>query len=769
MRQGAIDVAHLDRMARFVRLRLDGRDDAERFAIGEDVRFQARRFHIQSKTCRWKRRSFARRREPEAQDAARRQHAGTGRSTRRGRETAPDGDGPGKDRSVLRGDVQTGRSVSGAEPTQWMPFSRGVAPALQKRSRTPWREIPELDGHAVSCPRCALVDGREPRVVAPGDRRAPGADSRGRVVVQAAPTRSVGGRGRDAEAPFHKIEGIVEIDRTRQGVVVVPPTPRLGGPGSGQQDDNWQRGREPGEPAFHAMLCELLALVVSSQLRLSEIMADPSRVEDSRGEYIEVENVGTGAFVGGFRLVVAGKDTVRVAQDTIPAGGYWVLGRVLEADNGGFAMDLAQPAGWSLANSAGRVALLDASGAVLDSVVWDRSVSGASLERCPGGAWKNSTGTYGAGDKGTPGVPNSCDDTPRPTEGSVDSLVRSGDTLRAVVRNRGLDAWRSRPLEWREGASRVRVDSLTLASGASGSSTLVLPKDRPVRSRWTVRLPPDARVGDDARGIWVRDDAGVVVLAEIQAADGGPEWIEIAQKAAESFDVSGWTVGDQSPRAILPIGAVVPAAGRLLLSSDCAALRAMVSVSTLPCVEPSPWPRLSVEDDRLSLRDSDGATWDSISWNRASWGAWPKGKTRERQELTPWGGAEGWLPSALDGGTPGYGPAEAPGWSDGASGTHAFRIAARRVRPGDPSTMLRMEVAGPREEELRIDLYDMGRRALLRIHEGVAPRGGVLSWDGRDGRGRAVRPGVYAVVVEFGTKKDPRWKAREWIVVSPAR
>lgn len=517
------------------------------------------------------------------------------------------------------------------------------------------------------------------------------------------------------------------------------------------------------------MLCVLLAAIASSPLRLSEIMADPSRVEDSHGEYIEVENAGTSTFVGGFRLVVAGKDTVRVARDTIPAGGYWVLGRVLQADNGGFAVDLAQPGGWSLANSAGRVVLLDASGQALDSVAWDRSVSGTALERCPGGAWKNSTGTYGAGDKGTPGAPNSCDDTPRAIEGSVDSLVRAGDTLRAVVRNRGLDAWRGRPLEWWNGANRVRVDSLSLASGESRMLVHLLAKDDPIRSRWTARLPPDARAGDDARGIWVHDEAGVVVLSEIQAADAGPEWIEVAQKAAESFDISGWTVGDQSPRAVLPAEAVIPAAGRLLLSSDCAALRAMAGVSTLPCVEPSPWPRLSVEEDRLSLRDADGATWDSVSWNRAAWGAWPKGKTRERQELTPYGGAEGWLPSALDGGTPGYGPTEAPGWSDGASGAHAFRIAARRVRPGDPSTVLRMEVSGPREEELRIDLYDMGRRSLLRLHEGVAPRGGVLSWDGRDGRGRAVRPGVYAVVVEFGTRKDPRWKAREWIVVSPAR
>ena len=248
-----------------------------------------------------------------------------------------------------------------------------------------------------------------------------------------------------------------------------------------------------------------------------------------------------------------------------------------------------------------------------------------------------------------------------------------------------------------------------------------------------------------------------------------PEWVELAQGLGEAFAMGGWTLGDQAPRGIIPPGTMLPASGRLVLSANCAALKALVGVSTLPCAEPSPWPRLSVEEDRISLRDADGATWDSIQWDRAAWGAWPKGRTRERQELTPFGGAEGWLPSAFDGGTPGYGPTEAPGWNDGASGAHSFRIASRRVRPGDPASTLRMEVAGPREEEMRVDLYDMGRRSLIRLHEGNPPRGGVLVWDGRDGRGRNMRPGVYIVVAEFGSTRSPAWKVKEWIVVSPSR
>lgn len=517
------------------------------------------------------------------------------------------------------------------------------------------------------------------------------------------------------------------------------------------------------------MLATLVSACAFGAIRLSEVLPDPSRVDDSRGEYVEIENTGDGAHVDGFRLVVGGKDTVVVSGDTVPGSGFWVLARALEADNGGFRPNRAVPSGWTLANGAGEVRLLDGGGAEIDAFSWSASTPGVAFERCPDGTWKRGASVFGIGDRGTPGAPNSCDSAPRPIEGRVESLVRQGDSLCATVRNRGLQAWDSRVLEWREGGVVVRGESLDLESGRSIRTCHPFSATRSARSRWVVRLPPDVRSGDDSLGLWVREPDGDVVIAELQAADPGPEWIEIAQRLDRPLEVGGWSIGAEEPRGVVPVGAVMPSAGRLVLSSDCAALRALVGVATLPCAEPSPWPRLSVENDVATLRDADGGLWDSVSWNRAEWGAWPKGRTRERQDVAPFGGAEAWLPSAAEGGTPGYGPAEAPGWSDGAAGIHSFRIAFRRVRPRDPERALRMEIVAPRSEELRVDLYDMGRRQLLRIHEGEPPRGGSLLWDGRDARGRDVRPGVYVVVAEFGSEKSPAWKAREWIVVVPGR
>lgn len=516
------------------------------------------------------------------------------------------------------------------------------------------------------------------------------------------------------------------------------------------------------------MLSPALASLLFAALRISEVMPDPSRVEDARGEWIELENAGNASAPVGYRLALPGGDTIDVPEDAMPSGAFWMLGKVLEADNGGFVPDLAIPSGWTLPNGAGRIALLGPDGSEVDAVDWTNAPAGSSLERCPDGIWRPSGIVYGMGDKGTPGSPNSCDGSPRDIEGEIVSLERQGDEVVADVRNRGkLDWGGGRVVSWSVDGAIIRHDTLRMAPGAVATLRHAL-SDSVVRERWSVALPRDARASDDTRSLWVRSAVGVVVLAELQPADAGPEWIEIAQRSDRALALDEWTLGDQEPRAHLPAGSTLPAGGRLVLSSDCAALKALVRVSTLPCAEPTPWPRLSAEADRLSLRDADGGLWDSIAWDRGGWGAWPKERTRERGELSPFGGPQEWLPSAEIGGTPGYGPAEASGWSRSDKG-HAFRLGTRRVRPGSESERLRMEIEGAPADEFRLELFDMGRRAVARLHDGAPPRDGVLLWDGRDGRGRPVRPGVYVVVAEFGPARKPVWRTREWIVVAPAR
>lgn len=508
-----------------------------------------------------------------------------------------------------------------------------------------------------------------------------------------------------------------------------------------------------------------LAALLSGPLRLSEIMVDPSSVEDVHGEFVELQARGAAVDLRGFRLVLPGGDTVALPSRTLEEGSFWTLGRVFDGDNGGFRPDSMLPSMKSFANGGGVVRILDAGRVEVDAHVYDRAVAGASFEACPGGVWKPSAAIFGKGDRGTPGSVNSCDDAPLAREGAVTGLVRVGDSLRASVLNPGIEAWSRREVSWWQDGVPVRRDSLDLPAG--GIRTLSAPLGRILsRSRWVVRLPADGRPTDDSMGSWVREASGRLVLSEIQPADDQPEWVELAQSLDAPFPIGGWSLGDGEPRGRIPEGAVVPASGRILLSSDCATLRASVGVSTLPCAQPSPWPRLSVVEDRITLRDADGGLWDSVSWSRAG-GTWPARRTRERQDLERLGDADRWLPSGTEGGTPGYGPEEAIGWTDGTQAARGFRVAERRFRIGHPDRALRMELRFPQGEEIRIDLHDMSRRRILRIHQGPAPRGGVLVWDGRDGQGRDTKPGVYVVVLESGPSRNPTWKAKEWIVAAP--
>lgn len=500
-------------------------------------------------------------------------------------------------------------------------------------------------------------------------------------------------------------------------------------------------------------------------LRISEIHVDPSAVEDVHGEYLEIQARGGAEDLRGVRILLPGGDTVRLPARTLGEGAFWTVGRVFEQDNGGFRPDTLLPAMKGFANTGGVVRLLDSRLVQVDSFAYGRAVAGTSFESCPDGSWKPSTAIFGAGDRGTPGSVNSCDDAPLAQEGAVVSLARVGDTLQTVVANRGREAWVGRVLSWSRDGVEVRREALDLAPGRETRRVLVL-ESPSARSRWTVRLDVDGRPWDDSLALWVRQPEGRLVLSEIQPADDQPEWVEVAQSLDRPFPIGGWTLGDNEPRGRIPSGVVVPSAGRLLLSSDCATLRALAGISTLPCAQPVPWPRLSVVEDRISLRDADGALWDSASWSRAG-GAWPKGRTRERQDLSSLGDVDRWLPSGAEGGTPGYGPEEAAGWNDGSGEGREFRVAERRFRIGDPARALRLELRFPHGEELRIDLHDMARRRILRIHQGPPPRAGVLVWNGVDAQGRDLKPGVYVVVLESGPGRKPTWRAKEWVVAAP--
>jgi beta-lactamase superfamily II metal-dependent hydrolase len=156
----------------------------------------------------------------------------------------------------------------------------------------------------------------------------------------------------------------------------------------------------------------------ASQIVINELMADPSAVADTDGEWLEVHNTGDSAVnLQGWTLA-SNNDTPQTigSSVSVPAGGYAVLARNgTYASNGGVNEDYAY-AIVTLANTSDWVALRDGNGYSVDSVAWStampagatRGVSDPLADNldAKGSNWHTGTTTYGAGDEGTPGARN---------------------------------------------------------------------------------------------------------------------------------------------------------------------------------------------------------------------------------------------------------------------------------------------------------------------------------------------------------------------------
>jgi hypothetical protein len=155
---------------------------------------------------------------------------------------------------------------------------------------------------------------------------------------------------------------------------------------------------------------------------VTEIMQNPSAVADSKGEWVEVFNpTGTDINLNGVVIRDNGSNTHTITADVIaPAGGFVVLGKVLDSGiNGGYQPDYVY-AGITLGNSDDEV-ILESEGLIICGVLYDGGPSfpdpnGSSMQLAlskhsaqaaqDGANWCEATSLYGEGDQGTPGQPN---------------------------------------------------------------------------------------------------------------------------------------------------------------------------------------------------------------------------------------------------------------------------------------------------------------------------------------------------------------------------
>jgi hypothetical protein len=161
--------------------------------------------------------------------------------------------------------------------------------------------------------------------------------------------------------------------------------------------------------------------LVPGQIVISEVMANPARVDDTLGEWFEVFNpLAVSVDLGG--LVVESQRGTGVESFSISGplvldpGAFAVFGSSANpALNGGLVVDRSWGNAISLGNSSDSVNIRTADGVSLVRVSWTSSVAGASAEvrggtlpniGQPGLATTAAELVYGLGDRGTPRAEN---------------------------------------------------------------------------------------------------------------------------------------------------------------------------------------------------------------------------------------------------------------------------------------------------------------------------------------------------------------------------
>lgn len=214
-------------------------------------------------------------------------------------------------------------------------------------------------------------------------------------------------------------------------------------------------------------LCLLftLASVATGNVIITEIMRNPSVVNDADGEWFELYNpTGTDIDINGWTISDNDSDSQTISNGgplLVPAGGYLVLGNNGDSStNGGVSLDYVY-ASIFLANGADELVLTDTSNVVIDRVDWDGgtiwpSPNGASMslsfdsgayavDNNDGSNWCEGVDTYGDGDSGTPGAEN-------PSCGSTGGTTEAPPTLTTIpeIQGRCVASRRNVPRHQRE-------------------------------------------------------------------------------------------------------------------------------------------------------------------------------------------------------------------------------------------------------------------------------------------------------------------------------
>ena len=160
------------------------------------------------------------------------------------------------------------------------------------------------------------------------------------------------------------------------------------------------------------------AALAPNDLQITEVMANPQAVSDTRGEWFELYNTTNASLsLNGLLLTDNASNKHIIGDVTIAANQYFVMGRNNNPlENGGATVDYVYN-GFTLANNADQIVIVD-DGTIITSLSYsgDFVASGISRELI-GGEFllSDSSALYGDGDRGTPGShPSQLSEVPVP-------------------------------------------------------------------------------------------------------------------------------------------------------------------------------------------------------------------------------------------------------------------------------------------------------------------------------------------------------------------
>jgi beta-lactamase superfamily II metal-dependent hydrolase len=383
------------------------------------------------------------------------------------------------------------------------------------------------------------------------------------------------------------------------------------------------------------------------QIVINEVMADPSKVTDDNGEWVEIHNWGRSPInLQGWKIA-SGNDAVHTIATSVsvPAGGYVVLARNgTKSKNGGVTVNYVYGTVLNLANTSDWISLKDPAGATVDSVAWTSTTAGTargvkdpSADNLPMGGtnWQAATSVYNTVDKGTPGATNNGYVAPvlQPATVTVTpataSLAVGGTQAFSAT---ALDAWGypvTTTFTWSSSHPSVATVS------ASGVATAVGTGTAQIRATTANGVYAEATLTVSASAV------AKLIINEIMpnpnaVTDDVGEWIEIHNWGTVSADLQGYVIaGNNDAGHTIASSIIVPAGGYVVLarngnSGQNGGVLAHHTYGTAIT--------LANSADWLALRTPAGVTVDSVAWSTVPTGA-SRGVADASADNTDVGGA----------------------------------------------------------------------------------------------------------------------------------